>query len=340
MLILDQSDADSSWYASFSAAFRSTLNAGPAKRISVYAEHLDLSRFRGPKHEDLLRSYLRDKFRATPIGLIVAQGSSSLDFVMRSRAELWPGVPVMFAGVDEETGKGLSLPPDVTGNLYQRTFRNTVATAQMLVPSLKRIALVGDPWEHQAVRRHYREEIPAFAGEFEFIYLLDLPMTEIRKRVAVLPDDTAIIYTSVTRDGAGTIYVPHEGLAAFAEAANRPIVVDVETNIGHGGAGGFIPLLFPLARLRHDSRCASSMAKISRAFLYHRRFHQARVRLAAAPTIWNQREQAAAGKRDPLSPTEPVGAASYSGAWSSRSIRIADGNSDHPVAADAQAPPG
>ena len=71
-------------------------------------------------------------------------------------------------------------------------------------------------------------------------------MTEIRKRVAELPDDTAIVYTSVTRDGAGATYVPHEGLAAFAEVANRPIVVDVETNIGHGGAGGFVTTPVPV----------------------------------------------------------------------------------------------
>ena len=246
MLILDQSDAHSAWYAPFSATFRSTLYAGSGERISVYAEHLDLSRFGGPRHEDLLRSYLREKFRARPIGLVVAQGSSSLDFVLRSRGELWAGVPVVFAGVDEETGKRLSLPPDVTGTLYQRPFRNAVTTARVLVPNLKRIALVGDSWERQAVRRHYREEIPTFADEFEFINLIGLPMTEIRKRVAVLPDDTAIIYTSVTLDGAGATYVPHEGLAAFVEVANRPIVVDVETNIGHGGTGGLVTTPVPV----------------------------------------------------------------------------------------------
>ena len=246
VLILDQSDAHSAWYEPFSAAFRSTLYAGSAERISVYAEHLDLSRFGGPQHDDLLRTYLREKFRTRPIGLLVAQGSSSLDFVLRSRGELWAAVPAVFAGVDEETGKRFSLPPDVTGTLYQRPFRNAVTTARLLVPNLKRIALVGDSWERQAVRRHYREEIPTFAGEFEFINLIGLPMTEIRKRVAVLPNDAAIIYTSVTRDGAGATYVPQEGLAAFAEVANRPIVVDVETNIGHGGAGGFVTTPVPV----------------------------------------------------------------------------------------------
>src|SRR4029453_969340 len=103
----------------------------------------DLSRFGGAQHDDLLRTYLREKFRARPIGLVVAQGSSSLAFVLRSRGEVWPGVPVVFTGVDEETGRRLDLPPEVTGTLYQRPFSNSVAAARALVPNLKRIALVG-----------------------------------------------------------------------------------------------------------------------------------------------------------------------------------------------------
>ena len=92
-------------------AFRSTLNARSAERISVYAEHLDLSRFGGPQHDELLRTYLRDKFRERPIGVLVAQGSSALDFVLRSRGELWPGVPVVFAAVDEETASDSTFLP-------------------------------------------------------------------------------------------------------------------------------------------------------------------------------------------------------------------------------------
>jgi signal transduction histidine kinase len=247
VLILDQSDAHSAWYTGFSSAFRSTLNAAASGApISIYAEHLDLSRFRSAQQEDVLRTYLRDKFRQRPIGVVVAQGSSSLEFVVRSRAELWSGVPVVFAGVDEETAARLRFPSDITGTIYQLPFRNTVTAAQALVPNLKRIALVGDPWERQAVRHHYKDDIPVFAAQFEFIDLIGLPMAEIRKRVAALPEDTAIIYTSVTLDGAGATYIPHEGLAAFADVANRPIVIDAETNVGHGGTGGFVATPVPV----------------------------------------------------------------------------------------------
>src|SRR5262244_957508 len=126
VLILDQSGRDSVWFDTFFSAFRSTLATQSAKTVSVYAEHLDLSRFGGAQHDERLRRYLRDKFSETPIGVVVAQGSAALEFALRSRAELWPGVPVMFAGVDEETGKRLSLSPGVTGTLYRRPFRNVV----------------------------------------------------------------------------------------------------------------------------------------------------------------------------------------------------------------------
>ena len=87
-------------------------------------------------------------------------------------------------------------------------------------------------------------------------------MTEIRKRVSVLPEHTAIIHTAVNVDGGGVAYLPHESLAAVAEAANRPIVIDVETSIGHGGTGGFVshPALVGEDTARTRS-CAFSTAK-------------------------------------------------------------------------------
>jgi len=238
VLVLDQSDADSAWFEAFSSAFRASLNARSATQISVYSEHIDLNRFSGLRHDDVVRTFLRDKFSERPIGVIVAQGSGALDFL--TRAPLWPNTPVVMAAVDDATVARLRLPPNVTGTTYRLMFRDAVASAKMLVPNLKRIALVGDPFERQAVRGHFKEEIPAAAAGLEVIDLLGLPMTDLLNRVAVLPEDTAIIYTAINTDGAGVVYHPHEALKAVSQAANRPIVIDAETSVGYGGTGGLI----------------------------------------------------------------------------------------------------
>src|SRR5262245_57311249 len=71
VLILDQSDTDSVWFSAFSLGFRTALNARSARPVSLFAKHLDLSRFSGPPHEETLRAYLREKFRDKPNGVLV-----------------------------------------------------------------------------------------------------------------------------------------------------------------------------------------------------------------------------------------------------------------------------
>jgi signal transduction histidine kinase len=153
---------------------------------------------------------------------------------------LLPDLPVVFASVDEPSLARLRLPPNVTGTTYQLSLSEAVRSARVLVPKLKRIALVGEPLEKQPARRHYQQEIPIFAKEYELIDLTNLPMAELKRRVSSLPPDTAIIYTVIVFDGAGVTYFPRDSLAAVAEVANQPIVVDIETSIGYGGTGGFV----------------------------------------------------------------------------------------------------
>src|SRR5215467_15541830 len=101
VLILDQSTSLRPWPSAIIGGMRSFLwdRIGPA--ISFYVEHLDLYRFSGPGYEQSLQEHFRAKYRETPIGVIVAIGSSSLDYAFRLRAEVWPAVPVVFAAVDE-----------------------------------------------------------------------------------------------------------------------------------------------------------------------------------------------------------------------------------------------
>ena len=128
------------------------------------------------------------KYRDKQVGVIIAVGPAALEYVLRSRPELWPEVPVVFTFVDKPTVTQLKLPPDVTGTTLQSQPRDMVTVARTLVPDIKRIALVGDPPENQTYYRDLKKEIPIVAADLEFIDLTGLTMTELRKRVAVLPD--------------------------------------------------------------------------------------------------------------------------------------------------------
>jgi signal transduction histidine kinase len=239
VLLLDQGFVGSPWYDVYSSAFRSALTASTAAGVAIHVEHLDFGHFNGQRQEENLRAYLQGKYQESPIKLIVAVGPRALEFALRFRGEVGLDVPVVFSVVDDETITRLS-PSNTTGTILQYTLRDQITSARALVPDLRHVALVGDPLERQSFMREFRRELQTLPTTLDFIDLTGLPMAELRKRVAALPEKSAIIYTAINVDGAGVLYIPRDALMAFAEVANSPIVVDSETMIGYGGSGGFV----------------------------------------------------------------------------------------------------
>src|SRR5215208_1586165 len=77
VLLLDQGYVGSPWYGTFSNTFRSTLgNHVPG--VEIHAEPLDFGHFSGAGHEEISRVYLRDKYGASRIRMIVAAGPKAL----------------------------------------------------------------------------------------------------------------------------------------------------------------------------------------------------------------------------------------------------------------------
>jgi hypothetical protein len=212
VLYLDQNDPGEPVAVGMSAAFRATINPGSdEKNITVYAENLDLIRSPGPRYEAIIKAFLREKYRDRPLGVIVAMGSSALSLMLRLRAELWPEVPAIFVG---RIPPEVQIPPRVTGLVRQQTLRSSANIARMLMPGLKRIALVGDVPRPHFVRAGFSDEIPALAPE----------------------------------EGDKPVYVSRDALVELSHIANRPIIVDLEGHIDAGSVGGLVIDPKPIGR--------------------------------------------------------------------------------------------
>ncbi|MGB7777708.1 MAG: ABC transporter substrate binding protein, partial [Pseudolabrys sp.] len=248
VLLLDQSYAGLPFNTALATAVRLTLNAGSRVPISFYVEHLDANRFFGSDYEESILSFFRMKYRDKAIDVVVVVGSSALNFVSRRRGELWPNVPVVFAAIDEATIAKVTLPPNVTGVTMQLTLQDMVRTATIVVPDLKRIAIVGDPLERQTFYRHFLDEIQTVTSQYEIINLMNFSMGELKRRLGNLPDATAVIYTGIYYDNEGVSHVPAELVVQIAEWANRPVVINVASYLGKGAVGGYIVHAEPLGQ--------------------------------------------------------------------------------------------
>jgi signal transduction histidine kinase len=240
ILVLDQAGPGLLAYAEMTTHLRSTLNRKTNNSISIYAESLDLSRFNSEHYRNLHTAFLHEKYRDIPIGVIVVLGARALDYALTMSTCTWPGVPVVFAAVADGAVDVGALPKNVTGHTISVSLQNSLAAAKAMVPDLRRMALVGDPLQQQTFRFHLTKELDELRSSVDIIDLTGLPMSEVKQRVAGLPDDSVIHYTTINVDGDSKAFLPADALAQIAAVANRPIVVDIERYIGLGATGGFV----------------------------------------------------------------------------------------------------
>jgi len=147
------------------------------------------------------RRYLQVKYREKNIDVIVLFGSLALEFMLSTRSELSSPCRWSFARWTKPRFAQLKLPPDVSGSTIQLSLHDMVAMARVVMPALERIAMVGQPFDAPvfiAISSKTCLRIVALGFltlRSDVIDLTGLPMTEVRKRVAVLPENTAILYT-------------------------------------------------------------------------------------------------------------------------------------------------
>ena len=88
-------------------------------------------------------------------------------------------------------------------------------------------------WVAEA-RRAFR----GYEGKVEFVYLTGLPMDDLLRRVAALPDRSIIYYLHLFEDGLGNTFVPADVVGPLSSAANAPVYGHYDTYVGRGIVGG------------------------------------------------------------------------------------------------------
>src|SRR5215813_7588699 len=233
ILFLDEDTPIYPWFRQMSEAFYATIKTETANPPFVFIENLGIDVYATANYFNILR----EKYRNKAIGVIVSNASRKLPYTLRLRDELWPGTPVVFAGIQERRAARLSLPSNVTGFTFRHQLQDIVATADALIPGLKRVVLAGSRIERGGWRQDFLDDLPDIRARFEVLDLTDLSLAELRQRLTELPDDSAVVYVGAR---IGEHYLPAEASKLVAEAANRPTFVDSETFIGTGSVGGLV----------------------------------------------------------------------------------------------------
>ncbi|MFO1302093.1 MAG: ATP-binding protein [Burkholderiales bacterium] len=222
----------------------------PHPPVRFFSEFLDAAEFAGNEYEGKTAAYLKEKYAVAPPQVLVGTGPSALAFLLRHRAEMFPGVPIVHAAVERGFLKKLTLPRDVIGVPVDYDIRGTLELAMRLQPNARRIVVVTGASSFGRDRlAEIRAAVEGLRPALPIEYLAGLPGTEIATRLAALSND-AIVYTpGYFVDGAGRTMTPHDSVAMMAAVAGAPLYVPYSSQVGTGAIGGRMPSFVEVGRV-------------------------------------------------------------------------------------------
>jgi len=169
ILFLDEDTPIYPWFRQMSEAFYATIRRETANDPFVFIENLGIDAYATEDYFNILRSHFREKYRNKPIGVIVSNASRALPYTLRLRDELWPGTPVVLAGIQERRATRLSLPSNVTGFTFRHQLQDIVATADALIPGLKRVVLAGSRIQRGGWRQDFLDDLPDIRARLRYL---------------------------------------------------------------------------------------------------------------------------------------------------------------------------
>jgi PAS domain S-box-containing protein len=217
----------------FDDTFRNGLNDALSGQLDYYSEYIDLARLADDKYHTALRNYLRERYVAAGVDLVIASGPSVVSFLNRDRT-LFQSVPIVFT-----TRPGLLAKPPATGVISAIDLASTISAALEAQPDTKQVFVVSGVAPFDVLYEEiFNEQLAAFAGRVTFHSLKGLSIVDLEQRVRHLPSDSIVYFLSLSDDGAGHTFLPLDAVDAIAAAANVPVYSWHESALGHGIVGG------------------------------------------------------------------------------------------------------
>lgn len=237
ILVLNSYNLGYSWTDNEVQAIQDFFADDPS--IILQMEFMDTKLTNTPEHFANLRQLYANKYRSSAFDVIIVTDDDALDFIRNYGAELFPGVPIVFAGINNFSSEQIAGMEAVTGVNEQADFVANLELILKLQPGITDIYVITD---ELTAGRMIRQEFEAAAALFEerlrFHFLNALTIAQVRAKVATLRPVDAVFYLSFFQDASGTSFTPWEVIPLISSSSTVPLYGQVDYMLGKGILGG------------------------------------------------------------------------------------------------------
>ena len=225
------------WSDSIHDGIRAKLDSSPYK-IDLQVEYLDAKKYNtAPVIQGLLEVF-RKKFAGEHFDVVIVSDDDAFNFALRFRPTLFPGVPIVFCGIndldEEELAEG-----NLTGVVESFDLVGTIDVVLKLHPEKRRMVVVGDEsTAGRAIKNQIQALMPRYKDRLQVDYWMQIALPEAQRRVENLPDDTFLFFIPYYQIIDNRTYTAEEVMEALSRHSSVPLYTSWEFLLGHGAVGG------------------------------------------------------------------------------------------------------
>ncbi|MGE4297950.1 MAG: ATP-binding protein [Desulfovibrionaceae bacterium] len=207
--------------------------------VELHVEYMNSKRVAPRRIFPLLRDLYATAYKDVHLDMILCSDDNALDFLLAHRDALFPGVPVVFCGVNRFRPARIAGHAGYTGVSEDIDVRGTLEAILHLHPRVREIAIITDVTATGRINRQLVQDVmPEFRSRVAFRDLAELAAEDLQKALASLGADTVVYNLSFLLDPKGRVFSPKESTAFVDAATDSPIYTAWDFYMGSGVVGG------------------------------------------------------------------------------------------------------
>ncbi len=214
------------------------------EEIEIAVEYMDAKRQPARRMFDTLADLYEFKSARWRPDLVISCDDDALAFLFDYRDRIYPGVPVVFCGLDVE-----SFDPSIlkgrkgyTGVVERLDLAGTIELIFDLQPAVERIAVIHDRTTSGRVHRRNMERlVPGYADGVEFIFPnsgAGLTEAELLSFLRGLDARSAVYFLGFSRDRLDKPFSLDHIIPLISQASPVPVYTHADAYFGYGTLGG------------------------------------------------------------------------------------------------------
>ncbi len=208
---------------------------------NIYYEYLDINRFPDAAYQQTLFDLFALKYRDKPVDLVIVGSSIMLELWLSKRADILPNTPALFYDINTAKAATLTLPPDVSGVTADVDFVKSARWFLQTRPDVNEMILVHGVGKADQAFLPYVDAVRAeLCGTVQCADWSSLPLPEMTRRAAALPNTSVIVYFLLMEDAAGVKYKPIDVIRQLTAVSSAPVLSGYDQFIGTGTIGGYM----------------------------------------------------------------------------------------------------